>query len=97
MLNCLQSSGGERSSAGRASVCGTEGRGFKSRRSPQNSFSLSHLHLLNRRFLVPVSELGTTGNKSPKYARSKATAASRSDCLEVDYPALCENARPIKH
>ena len=28
--------GGERSSAGRASVCGTEGRGFKSHRSPQN-------------------------------------------------------------
>jgi hypothetical protein len=27
--------GGERSSAGRASVCGTEGRGFKSHRSPQ--------------------------------------------------------------
>ncbi len=27
---------GERSSAGRASVCGTEGRGFKSHRSPQN-------------------------------------------------------------
>src|SRR5271165_1908191 len=26
--------GGERSSAGRASVCGTEGRGFKPRRSP---------------------------------------------------------------
>jgi len=34
-------------------------------------------------FLFPVSELGTTGNRSPKYARSKATAASRSDCLEV--------------
>jgi hypothetical protein len=30
---------GERSSAGRASVCGTEGRGFKSHRSPQ-SFQL---------------------------------------------------------
>ena len=37
MLNCLQSACGERSSAGRASVCGTEGRGFKSRRSPQSS------------------------------------------------------------
>ena len=30
--------GGERSSAGRASVCGTEGRGFKSHRSPQLSY-----------------------------------------------------------
>ena len=30
--------GGERSSAGRASVCGTEGRGFKPRRSPQFPF-----------------------------------------------------------
>jgi hypothetical protein len=29
---------GERSSAGRASVCGTEGRGFKPRRSPQHLF-----------------------------------------------------------
>ena len=34
VLNCLQSTCGERSSAGRASVCGTEGRGFKSHRSP---------------------------------------------------------------
>src|SRR6266481_5077156 len=34
-LNCVYFSGGERSSAGRASVCGTEGRGFKPRRSPQ--------------------------------------------------------------
>src|SRR5271154_4354180 len=31
----MESLGGERSSAGRASVCGTEGRGFKPRRSPQ--------------------------------------------------------------
>jgi hypothetical protein len=30
------SPGGERSSAGRASVCGTEGRGFKSHRSPHS-------------------------------------------------------------
>jgi hypothetical protein len=30
---------GERSSAGRASVCGTEGRGFKSHRSPQTFFN----------------------------------------------------------
>jgi hypothetical protein len=29
---------GERSSAGRASVCGTEGRGFKSHRSPQLTY-----------------------------------------------------------
>jgi hypothetical protein len=35
VLNSLQPYGGERSSAGRASVCGTEGRGFKSHRSPQ--------------------------------------------------------------
>src|SRR5260370_38967335 len=34
-LNCVYFICGERSSAGRASVCGTEGRGFKSRRSPQ--------------------------------------------------------------
>jgi hypothetical protein len=32
---------GERSSAGRASVCGTEGRGFKPRRSPQ-TFQTPH-------------------------------------------------------
>jgi hypothetical protein len=35
-LNCVYFVRGERSSAGRASVCGTEGRGFKPRRSPQN-------------------------------------------------------------
>ncbi len=34
------SHGGERSSAGRASVCGTEGRGFKPRRSPQILISI---------------------------------------------------------
>jgi hypothetical protein len=35
---------GERSSAGRASVCGTEGRGFKSHRSPQHTSEFeSHL------------------------------------------------------
>jgi hypothetical protein len=34
-LGTLASYGGERSSVGRASVCGTEGRGFKSHRSPQ--------------------------------------------------------------
>jgi len=33
--NRINAACGERSSAGRASVCGTEGRGFKSRRSPQ--------------------------------------------------------------
>src|ERR1700720_1940873 len=43
VLNCLQSIGGERSSAGRASVCGTEGRGFKPRRSPQ---LFNHLQVL---------------------------------------------------
>src|SRR6185437_7180042 len=32
----LVARGGERSSVGRASVCGTEGRGFKSHRSPQS-------------------------------------------------------------
>ena len=35
MLSYVQSWCGERSSAGRASVCGTEGRGFNPRRSPQ--------------------------------------------------------------
>jgi hypothetical protein len=66
VLNCLQSIGGERSSAGRASVCGTEGRGFKSRRSPQNSFSLMHLHLLNRRLLVPSFRIGNDGEQIAK-------------------------------
>ncbi len=40
MVNCSQSYGGERSSAGRASVCGTEGRGFKPRRSPHSIYSI---------------------------------------------------------
>src|SRR5579862_803039 len=35
---------GERSSAGRASVCGTEGRGFKPRRSPQTPLKPLRLH-----------------------------------------------------
>jgi hypothetical protein len=34
-------------------------------------------------FLFPVRESGTTGNRSPKDARSNATAASSSDSLEV--------------
>ena len=58
VLDCLQSIGGERSSAGRASVCGTEGRGFKSRRSPQTSFSLLYLYLLNRRLFVTSFRIG---------------------------------------
>src|SRR5208282_5568788 len=37
----LTLSEGERSSAGRASVCGTEGRGFKSHRSPQLPFQFT--------------------------------------------------------
>ena len=40
-LDCLYIVSGERSSAGRASVCGTEGRGFKPRRSPQ-LFRIAH-------------------------------------------------------
>jgi hypothetical protein len=35
---CYHRPGGERSSAGRASVCGTEGRGFKSHRSPHLTY-----------------------------------------------------------
>jgi hypothetical protein len=47
---------GERSSAGRASVCGTEGRGFKSRRSPQNSCPCCNLGLVTRCVLASCSQ-----------------------------------------
>jgi hypothetical protein len=46
--------------------CGTEGRGFKSRRSPQNSFSLLHLHLMNRRLLVPSFRIGNNWEQIAK-------------------------------
>ena len=39
----LALSKGERSSAGRASVCGTEGRGFKSHRSPQTFLIVNYV------------------------------------------------------
>lgn len=52
---------GERSSAGRASVCGTEGRGFKSRRSPQNFTSCTSL---NRRVLGPSFRIGNNWETS---------------------------------
>src|ERR1700674_4730198 len=55
VLNCLQSIGGERSSAGRASVCGTEGRGFKPRRSPQAFLAVS------QQLLVPAIALVSIG------------------------------------
>src|SRR5712672_2900379 len=59
-LNCSYFGSGERSSAGRASVCGTEGRGFKPRRSPQNSRNSWKICLLNvvnfhRRWVFPVT------------------------------------------
>src|SRR5579871_4138293 len=52
-------SGGERSSVGRASVCGTEGRGFKSHRSPQqlDPFPLFFVELSSH--CSRLSELGT--------------------------------------
>jgi hypothetical protein len=52
-LNCMYLVRGERSSAGRASVCGTEGRGFKPRRSPQQFLIRIHL----------AAQKSTSGNK----------------------------------